>query len=78
MKFNVSMDDDLFNELEEFGKEMHLNRSAIISLSIQQYMDAQRKIPTLKNQLDELKTFIPVFNDGIEVIKDALTGVQAK
>lgn len=76
MKFNVSMDDELFNKFDEFSKNVHVNRSAIISMAVQQYMDAQQKIPTLLSQLDELATMMPVFRGGIEEVKKAVEGVQ--
>lgn len=44
----------------------------MIALSVQQYMDAQEKIPTLMGQLDELATMMPVFRGGIEEVKSAV------
>lgn len=78
MKFNVSMDDELFNRLDGFGKKIHVSRSAIIALAVQNYMDAQEKIPTLMNQLDELATMMPVFKGGIAEVKDAVKKIEAK
>lgn len=78
MKFNVSMDDELFSKLESFSKDSHVNRSAIISMAIKQYIDAQEKIPTLMSQLDELATMMPVFKGGIEEVKSAVEAVKAK
>lgn len=76
MKFNVSMDDELFERFDNYSKKVHVNRSALIAMSIQQYMDAQEKIPTLMSQLDELATMMPVFRGGIEEVKSAVEKVS--
>ena len=77
-KFNVSFDEELFDRLEDFSNKKHVNRSAILAMAVQQYMDAQDKIPTLMTQLDELATLMPIFKGGIGEIKDAVEKVQAK
>ena len=77
-KFNVSFDDEVFERLEQFSKKVHVPRSALLSMSIQQYMDAREKIPTLMSQLDELATLMPVFKGGIESVKEAVANVQTK
>lgn len=78
MKFNVSMDDELFDRLESFSKRAHVSRSALIAMSVNQYIDAQEKIPTLMSQLDELASMMPVFRGGIEEVKNAVGNVQYK
>lgn len=76
MKFNVSMDDELFERFDSFSKKVHVSRSALIAMSIQQYMDAQEKIPNLMSSLDELSSMMPVFRGGIEEVKTAIEKVK--
>lgn len=58
MKFNISMKDDLFERFEQFSKDRHVNRSALISIAIQQYMDAVEQLPVVQSQLDEMKNIL--------------------
>lgn len=78
MKFNMSMDDDLFERVNEFSKTMHISRSSLISMSVQQYLDAQAKIPTLLNQIDELAVMMPIFKNGLDDVKEVIKSVQTK
>lgn len=54
MKFNISMKDDLFERFDKFSKDRHVNRSALVSIAVQQYMDAIEQLPVVQSQLEEL------------------------
>jgi metal-responsive CopG/Arc/MetJ family transcriptional regulator len=58
MKTNISMQDDLYDRVNEFCKRRHMSRSGLISQAVQQYMDAVEQIPSLQSQLDELKNVL--------------------
>ncbi len=75
-KFNVSFDEDVFNRFEEFSNKMGINRSALLSIAIQQYMDAQEKIEPLKSQFDELSEMMPILKDFCEKMKGDLDEVK--
>jgi metal-responsive CopG/Arc/MetJ family transcriptional regulator len=62
-KFNVSLDDDVFQILDDYCGKVHMSRSAIISLSVQTYIDAQNKIPFLEEQLGELMSKLDDLKD---------------
>lgn len=58
MKFNVSMKDDLFERFDKFSKDRHVNRSALVSIAVQQYMDAIEQLPVVQSQLEEMKDIL--------------------
>ena len=58
MKFNISMKDDLFERFDKFSKDRHVNRSALVSIAVQQYMDAIEQLPEVQCKLDELKDIL--------------------
>ena len=58
MKFNISMKDDLFERFDNFSKERHVNRSALVSIAVQEYMDAIEQLPAVQSQLAELQSKI--------------------
>lgn len=65
MKFNVSMQDDLYERVNTFCKSRHITRSGLITLSVQQYMDAIEQIPSIKEQLEEFRGIL----DNLETVK---------
>lgn len=75
-KFNVSFDEDVFNRFEEFSTKKGVNRSALLSIAIQQYMDAQEKIEPIKGQFDELSEMMPILKEFCEKMKGELDGVK--
>lgn len=63
MKLNISMNDDLYERVNEFCKVRHMTRSGLITQSVQQYMDAVEQIPSIKEQLEELKAVLNKFEE---------------
>lgn len=61
MKFNVSMNDELFEKLEEEAKKNYLSRSGLVSLAVTKYlqdkqaMEAIGQFPSMLAQLEKMK-----------------------
>lgn len=61
MKFNVSMNDELFQKLEEEAKLNYLSRSGLISLAVTKYlqdkqaMNAIGQFPQMMAQLEKMQ-----------------------
>lgn len=53
-RVNITIDEELDEELDEYCKENHCTKSGILGLAATQYLEAQKMIPTLKSQLEEL------------------------
>lgn len=64
-RVNISLEENVLSRLDDFSKKSGLNRSALITVAVNQYIDAQEKIPTLQNELDKLKLAF----DELKVIK---------
>lgn len=64
-RVNISLEENVLSRLDDFSKKSGLNRSALITVAVNSYMDAQEKIPTLQNELDKLKLAF----DELKVIK---------
>ena len=61
MKFNVSMNDELFKKLDEEAKKNYLSRSGLVSLAVTKYlqdkqaMEAIGQFPTMFAQLEKMQ-----------------------
>lgn len=64
-KFNVSLGDEVFEKLDVFSKQKNLSRSAVISIAVQQYIEAQEKIPEVEKSLDKLGDLLPFLKPEI-------------
>lgn len=53
-RYNITIDDDLAERMDNFIKKNHTNRSNLISISVSQYMDALEALPNIQLQLKEL------------------------
>ncbi len=65
MKFMISMDDELFDRVNDYANKNHISRSGLLSLSVTHYMDAMEALPGIKGQLDDLKKVL----DNMAVVK---------
>ena len=54
-RINVSLGDDVLSRADNFSKKAGLNRSSLITVALTTYIDAQEQLPSVQNQLDELK-----------------------
>ena len=54
-RVNISLEENVLSRLDDFSKRSGLNRSSLITVAVNSYIDAQEKIPTLQNELDKLK-----------------------
>lgn len=54
-KFNVSFDEETFERVENFIKKTKVNRSALLRAAVNQYIDAQERMPDLLEEIDKLK-----------------------
>jgi len=64
MKFMISMDDELFERVNDFAKSRHISRSALMTLSVTQYMDAIEALPGIKGQIDDLRKVLDDMSVG--------------
>lgn len=51
MRFNVSMDDDFVQRLDEYASLHGQSRSSVLRLAAESYLDAQEQLPALKAYL---------------------------
>lgn len=54
-RLNITIDEHLDDELIAFCKKNSTNKSGIIAIAVSQYLEAQKNLPTLVSQLDDLK-----------------------
>lgn len=59
-RYNISIDNDLANEMDRFMEKYHTNRSSLISVAVTQYMYAMEKLPKIEEQLENIKKIIDV------------------
>ena len=57
-RIQITVEEELDEMLEEFCSRNHCTKSSIMGLATSQYLDAQRKLPEVQSQLDELKELI--------------------
>lgn len=69
-KFMISMDESVFERLDDFSKKKHVNRSAVMTLAVQHYLDAQDKLPDVYRQVDQLSEFMPIFKKLRGMLED--------
>ena len=77
-RINVSLDEEVLQMIDEFTEKTHISRSALIGISCRQYIDAQNKIPTLLDQFEELKKYLPNWSGGIQEMQDKVREMQTK
>lgn len=65
MKFMISMDDALFERVNEYTEKHHISRSGLLAISVSQYLDAMDALPGLQSQIDDLKKAL----DNMAVVK---------
>ena len=54
-RINISLEDNVLARTDAFTKKSGLNRSALITVALMTYIEAQEQMPTVQAQLDELK-----------------------
>lgn len=54
-RINVCLDDSVLARTDTFSKKSGLSRSALITVALSAYIDAQEAMPTVQAQLDDLK-----------------------
>lgn len=54
-KISISINDELLDRMDKYAEEYYLNRSAVISLAVKQYLDAQNVIGSLADMAREAK-----------------------
>lgn len=64
-RVNISLEENVLSRMDEFSKRSGLNRSALITVAVNEYLYAQEKIPALQTELDKLKQAL----DDLNVIK---------
>lgn len=57
-KVQISIPEETFDRMNIFAKKVGVNRSALICLSVNSYIDAQEQLPKLQLQLDDLKILL--------------------
>ena len=62
-RFNISMNDDILAMIDDFCSKRGLTRSALLSTSAVTYIEAQEQIPSVQEQLDELKRALSVLQE---------------
>lgn len=55
-KLSISMNDELLERIDKYAEENYLNRSAVISFAVKQYLDAQSVIGSLADMALEAKS----------------------
>lgn len=54
-RVNISLDDTVLSRADSFGKKAGLNRSSLITVALNTYIEAQEQLPDVQEQLEELK-----------------------
>lgn len=57
-RLNISIDEEVIEKMDSFAKKKGLSRSALLTVSVNEYLNAQEKLPEYLAQLDELKKLI--------------------
>lgn len=53
-KCNISLTDELADQIDEYARAHNLTRSAVIAIACSDYMKAAAKLPELRSQLIEM------------------------
>lgn len=77
-RINVSLTEDTLKIIDDFTERTGMSRSQLFNVATRHYIDAQNKIPSLLDQLDELKKYLPAWSDGINEVKNKVIEVQGK
>ena len=65
-RVNISLEENMLSRMDEFSKKSGLNRSALVTVAVSTYMDAQEKLPSLQKEMEKLSLAI----EDLKVIKE--------
>lgn len=57
-RVNISLDNDVLKNIDDFCSESGCSRSWLISTACQQYIEGQKKLPEVISQLSELQDVV--------------------
>ena len=57
-RIQITIEEDLDDTLEEFCTERHCTKSSVIGIATTEYIAAQKQLPDVIKQLDELKAIV--------------------
>lgn len=58
---NISISEDLLSRTDAYAKKKGLNRSVLITMALNTYLDAMDELPTVQAQLNDLKVAFDEF-----------------
>lgn len=65
-RVNVSFDEEVLGMIDDFSEQTHLSRSTVIQLACRDYIDAQKKIPSLEKKLTDIGNIVPFLKSYID------------
>ena len=54
-RINITIDEDLLNKIDSYGKKRYLTRSGLISLALSSFLDSVEKLSIFSTNVDEFK-----------------------
>lgn len=60
-RVNISISDDVLSRSDAYAKKKGLNRSVLISMALNTYLDAMDELPNVQAQLNDLKVAFDKF-----------------
>lgn len=57
-RINVTIDEETLARIDLFADMNGMTRSSVLAISANQYIGAMEQLPTLQNQIEELRTLI--------------------
>ena len=79
-KINVTIDEELLDEVDKYSKNYHMSRSGFLSLSVGKYIEAikfQTILPEYVDLLKDLSSGSDLDDDTMEKIDDMERTVRA-
>jgi metal-responsive CopG/Arc/MetJ family transcriptional regulator len=60
-RVNITISDDLLSRSDSYAKKKGLNRSVLITMALNTYLDAMDELPNVQAQLNDLKVAFDEF-----------------
>lgn len=60
-RVNISISDDVLSRSDAYAKKKGLNRSVLITMALNTYLDAMDELPNVQAQLNDLKVMFDDF-----------------
>lgn len=69
-RINITLDDLVVKNADDFCKENNISRSALIGIALSDYIKAQKMLPEMKEEMEkQLSVLMQEMNEKLESMK---------